>query len=128
MIDSARIPRDKARLLLVALSQAGMIEPRRGPSGAPAGAHAHPGRWTSAPASAAGVARQRRRRCRATSWRLVAQTVRSQNHYWALGVEADDPTEAIDQAYEALARSFHPDRYRQRPRRIASWRRRSSIA
>jgi len=48
--------------------------------------------------------------------------VRTQNYYWALGVKPDDPTEVVDQAYEALARSFHPDRYRQRPeedRRLA---------
>ena len=57
-----------------------------------------------------------------TQLALVAQTVRAQNHYWALGVQPDDANNVIDQAYEALARSFHPDRYRQRPeedRRLA---------
>jgi curved DNA-binding protein CbpA len=57
-----------------------------------------------------------------TQLALVAQTVRAQNHYWALGVQPDDASNVIDQAYEALARSFHPDRYRQRPeddRRLA---------
>jgi DNA-binding response OmpR family regulator/tetratricopeptide (TPR) repeat protein len=118
VIESARIPRDKARLLLVALSQAGMIEPsdspaRRASTPTPTGVDAPVGPAavpeTSAPLSA-------------TQLGLVAQTVRAQNHYWALGVRAEDSVEAIDEAYETLARSFHPDRYRQRPeedRRLA---------
>jgi tetratricopeptide (TPR) repeat protein/DNA-binding response OmpR family regulator len=123
VLASARIPRDKARLLLVALSQAGMIAPSDAPAArrgvtptpiatprdeeSPVGPAAVP--ETSAPLSI-------------TQLGLVAQTVRAQNHYWALGVRADDPDEVIDQAYETLARSFHPDRYRQRPeedRRLA---------
>ncbi len=122
VIASARIPRDSACLLLVALSQAGMIEPSNEPSRraatpiptttareeeAPNGPASVP--ETSAPLSI-------------TQLGLVAQTVRSQNHYWALGVRVDDSVEVVDQAYETLARSFHPDRYRQRPdedRRLA---------
>lgn len=118
VIESARIPRDKARLLLVALSQAGMIEPADAPArrtstptptaiDGPVGPASVPD--TSAPLSA-------------TQLGLVAQTVRAQNHYWALGVRPEDPVEVIDEAYETLARSFHPDRYHQRPeedRRLA---------
>ena len=112
VIGSARIPRDKARLLLVALSQAGMIEPAEAPvrrAGTPTptttdvdltlGPAAVP--ETSVPLST-------------TQLRLVAQTVRAQNHYWALGVKSDDSIEVVDRAYETLARSFHPDRYRSR--------------
>jgi DNA-binding response OmpR family regulator/tetratricopeptide (TPR) repeat protein len=123
VIDSARISREKALLLLVALSQAGMIEPADAPTRRPAtpvpttavdltsepGAIPTTGLGTSALLSF-------------TQLGLVAQTVRAQNHYWALGVRPEDPADAIDQAYEALARSFHPDRYRQRPdedRRLA---------
>jgi tetratricopeptide (TPR) repeat protein len=102
----------------VALSQAGMIEP----SDAPARRSATPtptavdagGGPASVPGTSAPLS--------ATQLGLVAQTVRAQNHYWALGVRPDDQTEVIDQAYETLARSFHPDRYRQRPeedRRLA---------
>ena len=121
VVGGARIPRDKARLLLVALSQAGMIEPADAPVRRPA---AEPTPSTTAvdvtggpvvlPGTAALLS--------ATQLGLVAQTVRSQNYYWALGVKPDDPPEVVDQAYEALARSFHPDRYRQRPeedRRLA---------
>ena len=116
VIESARIPRDKARLLLVALSQAGMIEPSEAPARrlatptpapAPAAAHDAPIGPAVVPDTSLPLS--------ATQLGLVAQTVNSQNHYWALGVRIDDSTEVIDRAYEVLARSFHPDRYRQRP-------------
>ena len=126
VIDSARIPRDKARWLLVALSQAGMIEPadtpiRKHGTPTPAAAPVSPAAVDAAsggPASVPGSAAL----LSTNQLALVAQTVRSQNHYWALGVKPEDPREVIDQAYEALARGFHPDRYRQRPdedRRLA---------
>jgi DNA-binding response OmpR family regulator len=112
VINSARIPAEKARLLLVALSQAGMIEPADAPVrrvGTPTpDTTAHDGPLS--PASVPGTTAL----LTTTQLGLVAQTVRTQNHYWALGVKPEDPTEMIDQAYEALARSFHPDRYRQR--------------
>jgi DNA-binding response OmpR family regulator len=120
VIESSRIPRDKARLFLVALAEAGIIGPADTPARRPftpppiaadvdteTGPTASPGK--PAPLSV-------------TQLGLVAQTVRAQNHYWALGVRADDSTKVIDQAYETLALSFHPDRYRQRPeedRRLA---------
>ena len=119
VIESARIPRDKARHLLVALSQAGIIEPaeapaRRGATPAPTTAVDAPSGPAAVPETSAPLS--------STQLGLVAQTVRSQNHYWTLGVRAKDPIRVIDQAYEAMARSFHPDRYRQRPeedRRLA---------
>jgi tetratricopeptide (TPR) repeat protein len=112
VIDSARIPRDKARLLLVALSQAGMIEPSDAPvrrNDTPATRTDEATEGTPGPAAVPGMP------LNASQLALVAQTVRTQNHFWALGVRPDDSTAAIDQAYEGLARSFHPDRYRQRP-------------
>lgn len=128
VIESARIPHENARLLLVALSQAGMIEPsevpsRRSsrqwaaatPSPAPDAAAADaPGGPAAVPQTSVPLS--------VTQLGLVAQTVRGQNHYWALGVRPDDSVAVVDQAYETLARSFHPDRYRQRPdedRRLA---------
>jgi len=114
VVGAARIPREKARLLLVALSQAGMIEPadappRRAATPAPATASTAADVTGGAVALAGNAAL-----LSATQLGLVAQTVRTQNHYWALGVKSDDGQEVVDQAYEALARSFHPDRYRQR--------------
>lgn len=122
VVGGARIPRDKARLLLVALSQAGMIEPADAPvrrsAAEPTPSSTTAVEVTGGPVVLPGTTAL----LSATQLGLVAQTVRSQNFYWALGVKPDDATEVVDQAYEALARSFHPDRYRQRPeedRRLA---------
>jgi tetratricopeptide (TPR) repeat protein len=43
---------------------------------------------------------------------MMLQTVRTQDYFWALDVARDAPVGDIDRAYEALARSFHADRYR----------------
>jgi curved DNA-binding protein CbpA/CheY-like chemotaxis protein len=53
---------------------------------------------------------------------MVAQTVRTQDYFCALGVERSATGEEIDRAYESLARTFHADAYRQSPdedRRLA---------
>jgi DNA-binding response OmpR family regulator/tetratricopeptide (TPR) repeat protein len=115
ILENAEIARDKARLLLVALSEAGMLQRheattrKKGPSpvappvatlpvlGAPA---APPP--TSAPLASGQLS-------------MMLQTVRTQDYFWALDVERDAPADAIDRAYEALARSFHADRYRLAP-------------
>jgi tetratricopeptide (TPR) repeat protein len=46
---------------------------------------------------------------------MMLQTVRTQDYFWALDVERDAPPADLDRAYEALARSFHADRYRLSP-------------
>src|SRR3954449_5693050 len=46
---------------------------------------------------------------------MMLQTVRTQDYFWALDVDRDAPAADIDRAYEALARSFHADRYRLAP-------------
>ena len=43
---------------------------------------------------------------------MMLQTVRTQDYFWALDVGREAPAAEIDRAYEALARSFHADRYR----------------
>jgi DNA-binding response OmpR family regulator len=152
LLDRGELPRDKARVLLAALAEAGMItaaeQPvrRRGATPTPlveigdtdvealAGGPATPppagrpggddpaveavddsgggGDLTSDATfgSTPGVMP-----LDTGQLSMVAQTVRTQDYFWALGVERKASDEAIDQAYEALARTFHADRYRHSP-------------
>jgi DNA-binding response OmpR family regulator/tetratricopeptide (TPR) repeat protein len=111
VLGGAAIPAETARLLLVALFESGMIQrhetttrrkgppvlppPAPNPSGIP-GAMA-PG--PTAPLSSGQLA-------------MMLQTAQTQDYFWVLGVERDAPAAEVDRAYEALARSFHADRYR----------------
>jgi DNA-binding response OmpR family regulator/tetratricopeptide (TPR) repeat protein len=119
ILERAEIPRDKARLLLVALSEAGMLQrhetttrkkgaalpvvppvsslPVTGALGAPA----------APPPNTAPLA--------SGQLSMMLQTVRTQDYFWALDVGREAPAAEIDRAYEALARSFHADRYRLSP-------------
>jgi len=115
ILERAEISREKARLLLVALSEAGMLQRLESttkkksaapvapsPSSVPVlGAPATPPP-TTAPLASGQLS-------------MMLQTVRTQDYFWALDVERDAPAADIDRAYEALARSFHADRYRLSP-------------
>jgi len=115
ILERAEIARDKARLLRVALSEAGMLQRHEAttkkksaapvapsPSSVPVlGAPATPPP-TTAPLASGQLS-------------MMLQTVRTQDYFWALDVERDAPAADIDRAYEALARSFHADRYRLSP-------------
>jgi len=110
----APIAEDEARLLLVALSEAGMITHAEGTSarrrGAPAAAA-----QASSPASGFVVAVAPPQPSGALSvgqLSMVAETVRTQDYFWTLGVERDATPVDVDRAYDAHARGFHPDRYR----------------
>jgi DNA-binding response OmpR family regulator/tetratricopeptide (TPR) repeat protein len=107
IVAGATIPTPKARLLLVALSEAGMIQPqestsRRRPA-APAGA---------TPPAAAPAPDRQPAPLGSGELSMMLQMARTQDHFWALGVSREAPAAEIDRAYEALARSFHADRYR----------------
>jgi curved DNA-binding protein CbpA/CheY-like chemotaxis protein len=155
LLNRAEIPRDKAALLLVALSEAGVIMPggtppptpapeavrlavqrhdlrAGGPTDAdvsteeligdldddPAVLSVEPvpqaptsddGDLPSGPVTGAPTP------LGSGALSMVAQTVRTQDYFWALGVERSATSEEIDRAYEALARTFHADAYRQSP-------------
>src|SRR4051794_25586468 len=106
----SKISFDKARLLLVALSEGGMIQPReaasrRRASATPEPAPAPPGPAVEAQPAPLGSG----------ELSMMLQMARTQDHFWSLGVGREASTPEIDRAYEALARSFHADRYRLAP-------------
>jgi DNA-binding response OmpR family regulator/curved DNA-binding protein CbpA len=117
----APIPHDKARLLLVALSEAGMIRPsdpptlRRRTTLQNLAMTPTPG-LTGAPPPAGGlggVAPQQASGPLTTGQlSMVAETARSQDYFWTLGLERGASAGEVDRAYDAQARIFHADRYR----------------
>jgi tetratricopeptide (TPR) repeat protein len=115
---NAPIPIQKARLLLVAMSEAGMIEPARGgrkdgraedeePQGAEEGRVDDDARTPGPERPADNKGREE----------LVAtlETMRVQSHFEVLGVAPDASPGEVDSAYEGLAREYHPDHFRFRP-------------
>lgn len=117
LLDRAEIEPDKARLLLVALSEAGMIQATEVTSRSklppplsmsPAGAEKKAaGSPTGSPVTVPPLS--------AGQLAMMLQTVRTQDYFWALGVERGATAGDLDRAYESLARSFHPDRYHLAP-------------
>jgi CheY-like chemotaxis protein/tetratricopeptide (TPR) repeat protein len=110
----APIAQGEARLLLVALAEAGMITHAEGPSARRRGAPAPATPSASPPAGvvAAVVPPQSSGALTGGQLSMVAETVRTQDYFWTLGLERDASTTDVDRAYDSHARSFHPDRYR----------------
>ncbi len=109
ILDEAPIPAARARLLLVALAESGMIQPHETTSKTPV---APP---TPAPVPvpiAAQSSKPMEPPLGSGELSMMLQMARTQDHFWALGVDRDASPADIDRAYEALARSFHADRYR----------------
>ncbi|HLK91629.1 MAG TPA: DUF4388 domain-containing protein [Polyangia bacterium] len=110
ILTEAKIPARRACSLLVALSEAGMIQPQEGTSRRRAPAPPN----GAAPAGAPPPDRQPAP-LGSGELSMMLQMARTQDHFWALGVGRDASGAEIDQAYEAVARSFHADRYRLAP-------------
>jgi CheY-like chemotaxis protein/tetratricopeptide (TPR) repeat protein len=110
----APIARAEARLLLVALAEAGMITHAEGPSARRRGTPGMAGFTLSPPQGvvAAVAPPQTSGPLSGGQLSMVAETVRTQDFFWSLGIERDATTADIDRAYDAHARTFHPDRYR----------------
>jgi DNA-binding response OmpR family regulator len=124
ILDRAEIPRDKARLLLVALSESGMIRPADAVPAARRRAASAPVNGGPAPAGAvAGTAPQQfTGTLAAGQLAMVLETVRTQDYFWTLGVDRDASPADVDHAYDVQARIFHADRYRgssEEDRRVA---------
>jgi len=119
---SAPIPIHKARLLLVAMSETGMIEPvrtqlrhatedRRRPRAPPPASPPAPDRSSLQELPAARVPADKSRE----ELGAVLETMRGDNHFEVLDVHPDASPGEVDTAYSALAREYHPDRFRMRP-------------
>ncbi len=100
---STPIPMPKARLLVVAMAEAGMIEPARV---APRREPVKPAPVESAPSVENKSAEE---------LSALLQAMRSQTHFEALGLGVSATADEVDRAYERLARAYHPDRFRRRP-------------
>jgi DNA-binding response OmpR family regulator/tetratricopeptide (TPR) repeat protein len=110
----APIAHGEARLLLVALSEAGMITNAEGPSARRRGAPLAATPAASPPAGVVAAVAPPQSSAALTGGQLsmVAETVRTQDYFWTLGLERDASPAEVDRAYDSHARSFHPDRYR----------------
>ncbi len=109
ILHEAMIPIAKARLLLVALAESGMIQPHETTSKTPAAPPTPP------PAAAPTPPPEPQAPLGSGELAMMLQMARTQDHFWALGVERTATAPEIDRAYQALARSFHADRYRLAP-------------
>jgi tetratricopeptide (TPR) repeat protein len=98
----------------VALSEAGMVQRHEGTT-RKKGAPVAPPVSSVPPLGAPGAAPPTSAPLASGQLSMMLQTVRTQDYFWALDVERDAPAADIDRAYEALARSFHADRYRLAP-------------
>jgi DNA-binding response OmpR family regulator len=112
---SATIPAAKARLLLVAMSEAGMIEPlrtplRRMPEDRRRAAAPPPERTPEPAPPPARSADQKSREELAA----ILETMRGENHFEVLEVRPDASPGEVDTAYRARAREYHPDHFRMR--------------
>lgn len=102
LLGRTRLPEVRAKRLLVAMAEAGMIEPGEAPGEVRADEPAR------GPAPLPGPPKSR------SELAAIAEAKNAQSLFDVLGVAADASDEEIEAAYESLAREFHPDRYRTR--------------
>ncbi len=114
LLARAPVGRAEAQLLLVALAESGMITHAEGPSARRRGTPAVAGAVMSPPAGVVAAVAPAQMSGALSSGQLVmiAETVRTQDFFWSLGLERDATAADIEHAYDAQARQFHPDRYR----------------
>jgi tetratricopeptide (TPR) repeat protein len=115
VLSEPRVGARSARLLLVAMAEAGMIEPSRSP----------PRRSGSQPETAARARKPARpaeaeestgppERRTLEELQAIHEGTRLLSHFDALGVGEDATRDEINRAFEQRAREFHPDRFRRR--------------
>jgi CheY-like chemotaxis protein/tetratricopeptide (TPR) repeat protein len=104
-LSTSPVPIQRARLLLVAMSEAGMIEPARSKR-----SNDERRRGNNGADTAVVPLEQKGREELAAAY----ESMRGQTHFEVLGVGADASAGEVDAAYEALAREYHPDQFRAR--------------
>lgn len=102
------IPTDRARLLLVAMAESGMIVPSPQPSTRSVEEIANE---SSQPYLAA-TGRS------AEELMAILDVMHHQTHFEVLAVDRDATQGDVDTAYEVRARDFHPDHFRSRPEAV----------
>jgi two-component system, OmpR family, response regulator len=106
---STMIPTDRARLLLVAMSEAGMIVASDSP-----GAKTLKGispTEDSQPHLAAGGRSS-------ADLEAILEVMLHQTHFEVLALDRDATPSEVDTSYQVRARDFHPDRFRMRPEEV----------
>ncbi len=108
ILESAPIPMARARLLLVAMSEAGMIEPGR------TAGTMRPGLSEDLlfPPESSGLGDLPPEQGKPEDLAAALETMAAQTHFEVLGVGAGADPDTVELAYERLARTFHPDRFR----------------
>ncbi len=104
---STMIPTDRARLLLVAMAEAGMIEPSPTPA-ARVPEEVKPAEDYSSPHIAAGERSY-------DDLTAIFEVMNQQTHFEVLALDREATMAEVLTAYEVRAREFHPDRFRLRP-------------
>lgn len=103
---STLIPTDRARLLLVAMSEAGMI--------APSHAAGQPTLEAPSVEDSQPLATERSREDLAA----ILEVMNHQTHFEVLALDREASQSEVDTAYEVRAKDFHPDRYHLRPEEV----------
>lgn len=101
------IPRERARAILCAMIEAGMVQASDEPIEAAAVAPAARGRRALTPPPPAGGKE-------AAELAPLLEAMRGQTHFEVLGLAPEAEAAEIESAYVRLARAFHPDAYRAR--------------
>jgi curved DNA-binding protein CbpA len=102
---SSMVPTDRARLLLVAMAESGMILPSHQPSTKVTGEIS--AGEDSQPYMPAGERGQ-------DELLAILEVMRHQTHFEVLALDRDATQTEVDTAYQVRARDFHPDRFRLR--------------
>jgi two-component system OmpR family response regulator len=108
-LSTTLIPTDRARLLLVAMAESGMVLPSHQQTDRPVDEAQIP--EDSQPHRTAGGRNLE-------DLRAIAEVMQRQTHFEVLAVDREATQAEVDTAYEVRARDFHPDHFRMRSEEV----------